>query len=742
MTRKTKLSSVRIPDQSQPRQKLQKDRTERNLSKKFQLKKLYQAFLAAFILLIVAVLAIRLVVPKSRIMKDRRLNVLLITLDTTRADRLGCYGYKRAKTPNLDALAAEGVQFLNAYCQVPLTTPSHSSILSGMYPLYHRVRNNGLYVLPPEVLTLAEVLKDQNFRTAAFVGSFTVDSRFGLDQGFAVYDDQFIPGQAFKALSSERKADKVFEAFNRWLNENSAQPFFCWVHFYDPHFPYNPPAPFHDEFSGNLYDGEIAYTDSYVGQVVRVLGEKNLLSQTLIVLAGDHGEAFGEKVETGHGVFLYDGTMKVPLIFYARNHLPSGLAVSSRVRLIDLMPSILDMLDIPIPPGLQGASLLPFIRERKKGDLSSYMESHFARENYGWSELVGLVDGDWKFIKAPREELYNLRTDPAEVKNEIASLADIAQEKRRKLEDVIMKYSSRIQSAKRELTAEEKERLRSLGYAAGSPEIPGGPLPDPKDRVEELRLNQQAERFELEGNFAEAAKVCKQILLLRPEMPSSYSNLASMQVRMGLLEESIRTLEQGNARIPGSESLLDGLAHAEMAAGRLQKALDAWQAVLVLNQRHFNALLGSGYILDSLGKIEEAQRLYEKAMEIEPENTFLRKNYALNLARNGKINEAIDIYERLRLDIPDDFEVFQNLGIAYGTAGDLSKAVENLKIAVGLHPTPIAYYNLAFALKSAGSIRDAVDYLKLYLGNPEGEDEDSIRAAKQELANLEKILRK
>ena len=703
--------------------------------------KLLPALIAALFMVIAAFIVWRFIIPQNRIKKDSGLNVLLVTMDTTRADRLGCYGYKRAETPNLDNLAARGVEFLNVYCQAPLTTPSHCSILTGTYPLYHRVRNNGSYVLSPALVTLAEVLKDQGFATAAFVSSFTVDSRFGLDQGFEVYDDRFAEAQAFKALNSERKAEKTFEAFSRWLGKNQARTFFCWVHFYDPHLPYDPPAPYNVEFADSLYDGEIAYMDQYIGKTIEALREKGLLAKTLVILAGDHGEAFGEKVEAGHGVFLYDGTMKVPLIFYGENHLPAGLAIKSRVRLIDLAPSILDMLNVPVNKEVQGTSLLPYISGKKKEDLSSYIETYFPRENYGWSELVGLVDGDWKYIKAPKEELYNLKADPEETKNDIGKENRVAMEKRARLEDSIAKYSSGIKSEKRELTAEEKEKLESLGYVSHTTKVSSGPLPDPKDMTEELRMNQQGELSDLEGNYAEAAKIYETILTLRPETPTSYINLTLMRAKMGQFEEAIRVLEQGIARIPGSEMLLSRLAHTYMVMGRLKKALDAWQAVLVIDPRYFDALLASGWILDFMGKLEEARTYFEKALGVEPENRFLRKYYAENLAKRGKIKEAIEVYERLKEDYSDDYEVFQDLGIAYGYAGDLSRSIENLKKAVSLHPTPVAYSNLAVALRKVGSIQEAVYYLKLYLGNPEGESEESIRAAQQELDNLEKLLK-
>jgi arylsulfatase A-like enzyme/Flp pilus assembly protein TadD len=696
--------------------------------------------MAAVIVVAAAFLVVRLFRPAAKIKRDGRLNILLVTLDTTRADRLGCYGYGRARTPNLDGLAQAGVRFENAYSQVPLTTPSHCSILTGTYPLYHQVHNNGSYALPGQVTTLAEVLKGQGFQTAAFVGSFTVDSRLGLDQGFDVYDDRFIENEAFKPLNAERKAEKVYAAFRSWLERSEERPFFCWVHFYDPHIPYDPPAPYSIDFADSPYDGEIAYMDHFVGQITAVLREKQRLEKTLIVLAGDHGEAFGEKVETGHGVFLYDGTLRVPLIISAEGHLPKGAVIRPRVRLIDIFPSVLDMLGFPTPKEVQGTSLLPYISGRERRSLDSYLETYFPRENYGWSELIGLIEGDWKYIQSPKSELYDLKMDPQENDNAIGREGSLALALRKRLEETITRSSSGFASAMRELTSEEREQLRSLGYADRTEGAPSGPLPDPKDMVEELRISQRAETLELEGNIAEAAKVYAQILERDPGAPVNYVNLALVQAKMNQFDEAIRTLQQGIEAIPGSLTLLSRQAHTFMVMGRLQKSLDAWRAVLVIDSAYFDALLASGWILDLMGKKEEARGFLEKAQAVEPENKFLRKTYALNLATSGNLKEGIAVYERLKQDFPADPEVLEDLGIAYGYAGEINKAIEVLKEAVNIRPSPIAYYNLTVALKKVGNIKEAVYYLKLYLGNPKGEDEAKVRGAQQELAVLEKLL--
>jgi arylsulfatase A-like enzyme/Flp pilus assembly protein TadD len=714
-----------------------------NLAEKKQRSKKFKLIIPVFILLAgAAVVVIFLFSPKKEALIERDLNVLLITLDTTRADRLGCYGYSKAKTPNLDYLAANGVLFSHAYSPVPLTCPSHCSILTGTYPLFHQVRNNGTYYLSSELKTLAESLKEKGLQTAAFVSSFTVDSRFGLDQGFDIYDDQLSPGQTFKALTSERKADKVFASFSQWLDVSRTTPFFAWVHFFDPHLPYEPPSPYLEQFPDDPYDGEVAYMDFYVGKILDKLKEKGILAGTLIIAAGDHGEAFGEKQEKGHGVFIYESTMRIPLIFYAENNLPKGKTVEARVRLIDIMPSVLDMLDVERPADVQGFSLLPFIEGKKKGDLSSYIESYYPRENFGWAELVGLLEGEWKYIKAPQEELYNLHQDPQEQVNLIREQSMVAMKMRDKLEEIIQDSISPLTAEKRNLTAEERERLRSLGYVGSSDSSSQRDLPDPKDRIEELLLIQQAEALEMEEKIEEAAAIYERIIALRPDVPNSYINLALMKARMMKLDETIQILERGVERIPDSETLLSRLGHTFMAVGKLKKALDTFDLVLKINPRNFDALLGSAWMLDLMGQKQDAMAYYQKALEIEPENKFARKNYALNLAILGNLNQAIDIFQSLIRDFPDDYEIYQDLGIAYGYAGDITRSIENLEMAISLHPNPVSYINLAVAMKKVGNIEDAVRYLRLYLENPEGEREETIKNAKAELQKLEKLLRK
>ncbi len=679
----------------------------------------------------------------EKVTRDRNLNVLLITLDTTRADRIGCYGYSAAKTPAIDALAAEGVRFVNAYCQVPLTLPSHCSLMTGKYPVELGVHNNGFYFLSPDFVTLAERLKEGGYRTAAFVGSFTVDSRFGLDQGFEVYDDQFSKLSALKNFREERSAEAVFDAFSRWLEDNSHEKFFSWVHFFDPHSPYLPPSPYKEEFAHNLYDGEIAYMDAHIGKIRNLLEQKKILDKTLVVLAGDHGEAFGEKGEVDHGLFLYDSTIKVPLIFYAPNRLPRGVVVDSRVRLIDVMPTVLDMVKLKVESGSPGKSLLPHLSGQRRADLPSYLETYAPRETFGWSELLGWIDGDWKYIQAPKPELYNLKSDPVEERNVIDEEKRISKDMKKELDAFLKKFFFAERRGARRLTKEEEARLRSLGYLSGEAKSgsPTRPLPDPKDKNGEFRLYFEAKQLESQGDFVAAGQIYERLIQSSPEAPWNYVYLALTLEKRDLMEEAIQTLEKGLERNPGSIILLSRLNFFYLAAGNAQKALDTCRIILDIYPRDFDALFISGSAMWRTHQYEKAASFFEKALEIEPENSVLRFRYANCLASLGRTEEALKLYQRLQQEFPEDYRIHHEMGLAFSATGDLVKAREHFQRAVELYPSDVTYLNFAIILEKMGSLEEAIRYLKLYL-EASPEDTPQKRRVQRTLVEWEKRLLK
>jgi len=684
--------------------------------------------------------------PSISINRNPELNVLLITLDTTRADRLSCYGYTRARTPRLDELASLGIRFANAYSPVPLTLPAHTSIMTGLYPFAHGVRNNGFYYLQPEFKTLAEILKERGLTTAAFVSSFTVDSRFGLDQGFELYDDNFQPEKVIKNFASERRAEAVFEAFQKWLKNYQGEHFFCWVHFFDPHLPYDPPSPFKEELAGRPYDGEIAYMDHYVGRVIDELREKGLAKNTLVVIVGDHGEALGQKNEVDHGLFIYDLTLRVPFIMVAPGVLPSGRVVETRVQLVDIFPTICDLLGIRVEDSqipLAGRSLLPSISGRRTKDPDVYIESYQPREYYGWSELVGLISGDWKYIQAPHPELYNLKEDPAEELNLYPEKKEIAAELEARLAQMIASGTELAGKGRRELSSTEIRRLQSLGYLT-----PGQvhasetkQLPDPKDKIKEYALFALAKKYQYEGDYEKAAENLKTLLSLNPDSPWHYVNLAHLYEKMDRLEEGLRLLEEGRRLHPDSIVILARLALFYMKAMKPAQALETCQAVLEIDPHYFDTLYIAAVALVNLERWSEALAYFEKALAIEPENKPLRLRYAYCLVALNRGREALDIYRQLKQEYPQDPVVYRELGILYDTLGELAKARENFRKCVELSPSPNSYFNYAVVLEKSGQLKEAVYYLKLYLETTREGNTPRRRKAEQALAQWEARLK-
>jgi arylsulfatase A-like enzyme len=545
-------------------------------------------------------------------------NVLLVTLDTTRPDRLGCYGYGQARTPTIDGLLGNGVLFENAVTSVPLTLPSHASLLTGRYPPALRVRDNGTYRLGPEHETLAEILHRHGYATAAFVSCFVLDRRFGLDQGFDLYELE-VNEQGRRQpneLRHERPADEVSRSAIAWLRarsrDGSTGPFFAWVHYFDPHHPYAPPpATAGQIFKGDAYDGEIAFVDRELGRLLAALDELGLRDRTLVVLASDHGEGLGEHGEAYHGIFVYESTIRVALMLSCPALFGGPARVGDAlVGLVDVLPTLEDLLGLPPSAGLDGRSLL---RGAADPDRTIYIESMHPAEGLGCSALVGLRRAADKYIHAPRPEYYDLAADPGESLNLYDTTAvgpDILHER---LAAMLRRFEEAVDGAgARTLSDEERRALQSLGYVSGTYAGPGK-LPDPKDRIAAINQMSEVTRLTAGGRYEEALTLAEHVAAQCDGYDAPVHQLAHLHAKLGRHERAVAVLEDYARRHPSTD-VFHHLATRLRALGRFEefeRALQAAEAVDVDGRGAVPMLRGDHYF--EQGRYAEALEQYERA---------------------------------------------------------------------------------------------------------------------------------
>ncbi|MCP5105100.1 MAG: sulfatase-like hydrolase/transferase [bacterium] len=630
---------------------------------------------------------------ESSVRKDS--NILIITLDTTRADRIGSYGCKSAQTPNIDSIARNGILFENAYTPVPLTLPAHCSIFTGTLPLYHNVRNNGKYKLPQQIDTLAEILERNGFQTAAFISSFIVDSRFGLNQGFQTYNDNLpVKKGHVKTYASERPAASVYKDFAQWLETpaiRSRKKFFAWVHFFDPHMPYSPPEPFKSRFKENPYDGEIAYMDLYVGKIIELLAKKKILQNTFIVFAGDHGEAFGEHNEFGHMMFCYQENIKIPLILYAPNQLPKDKRISFRVNLTDIMPTVLDYLDITIPSHLDGISLLPPAKGKKGKERIFYIETVFPWESLGCAPVKGIIKEDYKFIDLPQPELYHLSRDPKEKENLFFKENLLAGRLKSRLARFIKKYDPLKFRSRRKLSPREERKLKTLGYFTTSRKrSPSGKLPDPKEKIASLTQFIEGNRLRGQARIEEAVRHFKRAIQISPTFSWPYSTLALVYFENGKTGEALHILEKGMRHNPGEYQLKIDYAMLLKKQSRLDEALTILEELRREGDAAVDVAAEASYLLGDLyarkGDKQNAIACYREALETEPHNRVLKQKLVYLLHQSQKLSEALVIYRQLEKETPGDHGLRFNIALLLAQTGDLKEAVKQMKRFIADYP--------------------------------------------------------
>lgn len=643
------------------------------------------------------------------------LNLLVITVDTLRADRLGLYGYPKIRTPNIDRLGKNGVTFLQALCHVPLTLPSHCSLFTGTLPIFHGVRDNG-YRISSTNVTLAEILRDRGYRTAAFVGAFPLDSRFGLDKGFDIYDDFYGSKNIVRDLSFiERKAEEVNLKATEWLSKNRDRQFFMWIHYFDPHAPYEPPPPFDREYAASLYDGEVAYTDSIIGGLLDKMAALELLDNTLIVLTSDHGEGLGEHNEKTHGIFVYDSTLRVPLIFHNPRILPNNKVIPGQVGLIDVMPTVLDLLGLPKSPDLQGKSLKPAIyREKPIESGDCYIESIAAMLDRNWAPLQGIRTEDWKYIEAPVPELYDLVRDLKEEKNLHEERPKAAADMRKRLQELLKKKSSVLSDHTIETLRDNKEtmeRLRSLGYITGR--RVENQKPDPKAMIEVDNLFNDAIIASETGKLELAGQIYEDVLGRQPNFVIAYEYAAYNYYKMGKLDEAVRLLErtihmnletsslqarlglyyQETGRMKDSIRILEKTlqrdenyveAHNYLGVsffkdGQLMRAIDSFQKAIHLDKNYAMAMNNLGNCYFALEKFDEAAAEYKKALSVDPKLASAHNGLGVVLYRQGYLAEAVESWERSVGIEPHQADALYNLGRAQLRLGLKQKALQSFE---------------------------------------------------------------
>ncbi len=614
------------------------------------------------------------------------INIVVITLDTVRADHLHCYGNKNIQTPNIDRLAEKGVLFEKAVAQTPLTQPSHASIFTGTNPNVHHVRDTGGFALQPSSVTLATILQKHGWNTAAFVSSSVLKKVFGFSQGFSVYDDQMPESDKDngKPVATRPAALTVDHALH-WLNTQSTQPFLVWVHFYDAHQPYAPPEQFRRQYPNNLYDAEIAYTDQQLGRFLDAVAKKSPADKTLIVLLADHGEGLGDHGEYEHGVFLYDSTVRIPWIM-AGPGIPSGVRIQQQAREIDVLPTILDLLGGKASAAVQGTSMAPVFFGKQVPATYSYEETLYPKLNMGWSELRGIHTARWMYIRAPKPELYDLEKDPGEFSNVIDSHPKEYRELEQQLKTASQLGNSDTETVvANQMDQQTTEQLKSLGYVGGSSAEDiklNGKGADPKDRVGILKIIQIAT-----GPGSDKLPSSRRIDLLRqalsedPTNPTLYQDLGGQYEDLGKYQQALQTY-------------LDALHHGI-------------QGGLTLSR------LGELYL--RLGNLKEAISYFERAAQLNPLDVEGQSNLATAYLQNGRLADAERAF-RWVLTIQEFVPAYNGLGIIAMRTHDLTGARKDFEHAVQLDPNYVeAQLNLGILCTQTDDFSCAQTAFKKFL---------------------------
>jgi arylsulfatase A-like enzyme/Tfp pilus assembly protein PilF len=653
---------------------------------------------------------------RASVRRDAGLSVLLVTVDTLRADALGSYGRRDAGTPWMDRLAAEGARFERAHAHNVVTLPSHANLLSGQYPTGHGVRDNTGFRFPAGAPTLASLLRARGWRTGAFVSAFPLDSRFGLDAGFETYDDRFGGAETHtEFLVPERRGPLTVAAALRWLKDHEGEKTFCFVHLYEPHFPYDPPEPFASRFRADPYHGEVAAADAALEPLLRPLLEAGARGRTLVVLTGDHGEALGEHGEQTHGVFAYEATLRVPLIVYAPE-LFKPAVIEAPVRHVDVLPTVLDALGLTAPSDLPGRSLLPVIASRGRGGApSAYFEALSSSLNQGWAPLYGVLDGALKYVELPIPELYDLAADPGETRNLAASRGPDME----RLRGVLQVQRARDAGAARvKEDPATLEKLHALGYVSGNVAAKERYTEedDPKRLIDVDTRTREVLRLYRSGDLDGAIAAARENIRRRPNMSLSYLHLAYLERARGNLAAAVEAARKSFELRPLSAESVSLYAVYLTEAGRAKDAVALLEPYVSAVQPDLDVLTARGMALARLGRRDEALATFERARAADPSNAVVLANIGTVHLMFGDRVRARQAFEAA-LDVdPGVAAAHNSLGVIAAQEGRMDEAVERWRRAVALDPTDYrTLFNLGLTLRRQGREAEARPYLEAYL---------------------------
>jgi choline-sulfatase len=609
--------------------------------------------------------------------RNEPLNLVIVTIDTLRADHLHCYGYQKIETPVLDHLAERGVLFENAVAQAPLTPPSHASIFTGQYPTVHHVRNTGGFILPGSARPLARILQEEGWDTAAFISSAVLKKAIGFNNGFGVYDDQ-MPRQGKKEEFSEdpeRRAGDTVDRAIHWLNTQSGKPYFLWVHLYDPHMPYKPPGPFREKYKGRPYDGEIAYTDHELGRLLDAVGKKAPAGKTITAILSDHGESLSEHGEFSHGVFLYDATLHIAFIM-AGPQIPAGVRVKQQVRSIDFLPTALGLLGKKAPDNIQGSSLVPAFSGETVPTEISYEETLYPKLALGWAELRGIRTNHWKYIHAPKPELYDLGRDPGETTNVIQQHPAEVEKFEAQLKNVIGNGGSEKVDTN---IVDERQmaQLKSLGYLSGfSPQHYdlNGQGADPKDRVGILKLLYEAENPA--SNLPQTRRIVllQQALQQDPTNPSLYHQLGGELEKVGRYDEALHLYESALQHGVENGRLHSRIADLALRRGDKDRAIAEYEKAARFNPSDLDSQTNLATAYLEKGRVADAERAFNFVVTSDPDNAAANNGLGLVSIQKRDMNAARTHFEKAVQVDPNLVEAQMNLGLIYEMTGDRAQA--------------------------------------------------------------------